>query len=114
MTDDEKLQYLRVLVGNNQSDDLLTLALSLAEHTIIGKLYPFPIDGTGLTMPSRYDFTQIQVAQYLVENKGTYGLLSHTEQGVTDTFAAATIPPELLKDVVSFCELPSRIVRTVT
>lgn len=112
MTDAQKLQYLRVLVGEEPEDDLLTLSLSLAKDAIIGKLYPFPTDGV-LTMPSRYDYTQVQVAQYLVNNKGTYGLMSHTEQGVTDTFASASIPKDLLADVTPFCDLPSRIVRTV-
>lgn len=111
MTESEKQAYLQQLIGQSVSADLLTLYLDIAENAILLKLYPMAIDRSELTVPDIYSFQQIRIAQYLYNNKDTLGILSHTEQGVTDQFAsAAVVPPDLLADVVPYATVPSKIV----
>ncbi len=111
MTDAEKLEYLQTLTGSSASDDFLTLCLDIAENAILLKLYPMSTDRSEKTVPDIYSFQQIRIAQYLVNNKDSLGLLLHTEQGITDQFAsAAAVPPDLLADVIPFATVPSKIV----
>lgn len=111
MTDAEKLSNLQTLVGQSVSADLLTLCLDIAENAILLKLYPMATDRSAKTIPDVYSYQEIRIAHYLAKNKDALGLLSHTEQGVTDVFgAAASVPPDLLKDVIPFATVPSKIV----
>ena len=109
MTDNEKLTMLSALVGETDQS-VLALYLQIAKAKIMEKLYPLvDTDRDSFTFPSLYDMNQIQIAQYLYNQRGTWGMTSHTEQGVTDTYASSDVPPELLKNVLSYCSVPSRI-----
>ncbi len=109
MTDAEKLTML-VRLTNDADPDVLALYLDIAKAKILERLYPLnDTDRDSYEFPSFYDYAQIQIAQYMYENRGTFGLTSHTEQGVHDTFASADIPPELLKNILPYVSVPSRI-----
>lgn len=110
MTESTKLSRLKMMV-EEQDDSLLTLYLDIARSKILAKMYPLATDRENYIMPGFYSNKQIEIAAYMCNNKGLYGLTSHTEQGVTDTFASADVPPELLSDVIPYCALPSSIVR---
>lgn len=105
-----KLEMLRKLVDENADPSVLALYLDIAKSKILERLYPIgDKDRDSYELPSFYDMLQIQIAQYYYNNAGTYGLMSHTEQGVTDTFASADIPPEFTKYILPYCSIPSKI-----
>lgn len=108
MTEADKLERLKKVV-DEQDESVLVLYLDIAKSKILEKLYPLATDRSEYQMPDFYSVKQIMIAMYLYNCKGLYGLTSHTEQGVTDTFASADIPPELTADIVPYCTLPSSI-----
>ncbi len=110
MTDAEKLEMLRKLADENADTEVLTLLIKLAGDKIKEKLYPLNTQRDSYTVPSLYDSLQVQIALYLYQRGGTYGLMSHTEQGVTDTFASADIPHEFWTGVVPYASVPSKII----
>lgn len=109
MTDAAKLEMLTKLVGE-ADPTVLALYLEIAKAKILERLYPLAdTDRATFPFPSFYDVTQVQIAQYFYNNAGTYGLMSHTEQGVTDTFASAGIPQDFLANILPFATIPSRL-----
>ena len=108
--DCDKITMLKQLVGEDADSDVLALYLKIAKSKILERLYPIgDADRNSYELPTFYDMLQIQIAQYYYNNAGTYGLMSHTEQGVTDTFASADIPHEFTKYILPYCSIPSRI-----
>lgn len=105
-----KITMLAKLVDENADPSVLALYLKIAKSKILERLYPIADkERDSYELQSFYDMLQVQIAQYYYNNAGTYGLMSHTEQGVTDTFASADIPPEFTKDLLPFCSIPSKI-----
>ena len=105
-----KRAMLAKLVGEDADPSVLALYLNIAKSKILERLYPIADkDRDQYELPAFYDMMQIQIAQYYYNNAGTYGLMSHTEQGVTDTFASADIPPEFTKYILPFASIPSKI-----
>ena len=108
--DNQKIMMLRKLVDESADPSVLALYLKIARSKILERLYPIgDKDRDSYTLPSFYDMLQVQIAQYYYNNAGTYGLMSHTEQGVTDTFASADIPQEFTKYILPYCSIPSKI-----
>lgn len=108
--DSQKLMMLRKLVDDSADSSVLALYLKIARSKILERLYPIgDKDRDTYELPSFYDMLQVQIAQYYYNNAGTYGLMSHTEQGVTDTFASADIPQEFTKYILPYCSIPSKI-----
>lgn len=109
MTDAAKLEMLNKLV-EDADPTVLALYLDIARSKILERLYPLADnDRANFPLPSFYDMAQVQIAQYFYNNAGTYGLMSHTEQGVTDTFASADIPHDFVRNIIPFATIPSRI-----
>lgn len=105
-----KIAMLAKLVGEDADPSVLALYLNIAKSKILERLYPIADkDRDQYELPAFYDMMQIQIAQYYYNNAGTYGLMSHTEQGVTDTFASADIPPEFTKYILPYASIPSKI-----
>lgn len=108
MTDERKIELLRSLVDGDPT--VLALYLDIAKAKILERLYPLmDKERESYPLPSFYDMTQIQIAQYYYNNAGTFGLMSHTEQGVTDTFANADIPKDFLANILPFASIPAKI-----
>lgn len=106
-----QIEKLNILTNYEADEELLTLYLDIAKSKILERLYPLATDRTDYVLPSFYDNKQLQIAHFLYTSKGTWGMTSHTEQGVTDTFASADIPPELLSDVIPYAATPSSITK---
>lgn len=105
-----KITMLAKLVDDSADPSVLALYLKIARSKILERLYPIADkDRDSYELPSFYDMLQIQIAQYYYNNAGTYGLMSHTEQGVTDTFASADIPREFTKYILPYASIPSKI-----
>lgn len=116
MDNADKLAMLIKLADNDADAETLALLLDIAGDKVKRRLYPFATDRSAYEVPVIYDTLQVQVALYLYQRNGTYGLMSHTEQGVTDTFAGADIPEKFWADngVIPYATLPSRVLNPET
>ena len=104
MTEVEKLSMLRVMVGQpnegDWSDDVLISYLAIAGHKIINRAYPY--DDTVTEVPRRYGYLQCDIANYLLNKRGSEGQISHSENGISRSFASADVPEAMLSEVVPF------------
>lgn len=102
MTEVEKLAMLRVMVGQpnegDWSDDVLISYLHIAGQKIINRAYPY--DDTVTEVPRRYGYLQCDIANYLLNKRGAEGQTSHSENGVSRSYASADVPEAMLSEVV--------------
>ena len=102
MTEVEKLSMLRVMVGQpnegDWSDDVLISYLAIAGRKIINRAYPY--DDTVTEVPRRYGYLQCDIANYLLNKRGAEGEISHTENGISRSFASADVPEAMLREIV--------------
>ena len=106
MTDAEKLVLLktRIEITSADTDEILSVYLSLAAQEILNIAYPFRDDVTEL--PAKYDYLQVQVAEYLWNKRGASGETAHNENGVNRTYEAAHLPKSLLQQITPECGFP--------
>lgn len=101
MTADEKLQILRSMIGEDDSDAMLSTYLTIAGQKIIDKAFPYK---EGITeVPSKYHLKQCEIAAYLINKVGAEGELSHDENGIKRTYADADIPASLYRGIIPEC-----------
>lgn len=106
MTPEQKLAALKALLdGDDTSDDVLSVYLSLAGHKILNRMYPFKEDYTDLEVPDRYVMLQLKIACYLLNKRGAEGEIQHIENGIHRNYGDADIPEQMLSDVVPFCQI---------
>ncbi len=108
MSDTEKLIFLRVMVGEQANDtdwgdDVLLTYLSIAGQKIINRAYPYNDEVT--EVPKRYELLQCEIAAYLLNKRGAEGEISHSENGISRTYADADVPESLIGNVVTHCEV---------
>jgi hypothetical protein len=97
----DKLQTLKTLIGVDDSeDDLLLALLSLAEGKILERLYPY--DHSKETLPTRYVGKQIEIAVYLYNKQGAEGQTAHSENGISRTYESADVPESMLRGIAPF------------
>lgn len=98
MTEEEKLIALKAMVGDSDSDEVLSTYLKLAARKIIRRAYPYD---SGVTeVPAQYDTLQCEIAAYLLNKRGAEGQTSHSENGITRQYENADVPSSMLKEVV--------------
>lgn len=103
MTNDEKLDLIKVMLGNDEVHDIVVLRsyLDLAKDKILNKRYPF---GTTLTdVEPRYEKLQCELAIALYNQRGGEGQSSHSENGVARTWRTIA---EILEEIPSLAGLP--------
>lgn len=102
MTEVEKLSMLRVMVGEpnegDWSDDVLISYLAIAGRKILNRAYPY--DDTVTEVPRRYGYLQCDIANYLLNRRGSEGQTSHSENGISRSYASADVPESMLSEVV--------------
>lgn len=107
MTEVEKLSMLRVMVGQpnegDWSDDVLISYLTIAAQKILNRAYPY--DDTVTEVPRRYGYLQCDIANYLLNKRGSEGQLSHGENGITRTYESADVPESMLSEIVPHVEV---------
>lgn len=101
MTNEEKLTALKGIVGNNDSDEVLSTYLTLAGGKILTKAYPYNSEVS--EVPAQYHYLQIEIAAYMLNKRGAEGQTSHSENGISRTYENADVPSSMLKSVVPFC-----------
>lgn len=103
MTNEEKLEGLRVLISPETADDsLLSILLSQAAGIVLNKRYPFG-QPEGAEVPKAYEHIQLQIADELFAKMGAEGQTAHKENGIDRTYEAADVSPSLLKRIIPIC-----------
>ena len=101
MTQDEKLTMLRSMVGESDTNAVLSTYLTLAGSKILAKAYPY--DDSVTEVPARYEYLQIEIAAYMLNKRGAEGQTAHSENGISRTYENADIPASMLNAVVPHC-----------
>ena len=94
MTQAEKLQLLKAMVGESDTEEVLLAYLNIAGRKILNRAYPFGTDET--EVPCRYDFLQCEIAAYLLNKRGAEGQTGHSENGISRSYESADVPESLL------------------
>ncbi len=97
MTNAEKLQLLKAMVGESDIEEVLLAYLNIAGSKIINRAYPYNSEVT--EVPARYEFLQCEIAAYLLNKRGAEGQVSHSENGISRTYGSADVPEAMLSAV---------------
>lgn len=101
MTNTEKLDALRAMIGDSDEDNVLSTYLKLAGQKIIARAFPY---NPGTTeVPAQYDTLQCEIAAYMLNKRGAEGQTSHSENGISRTYENADIPASMLKSITPCC-----------
>lgn len=103
---DRLLALTCALVGDPRLDDLCAVYLEIAKSAVVARLFPFVNDATWADVPERHQTKACQIACYLVNKRGAEGETSHSENGVSRTYASADIPDVYFDGIVPFCGVP--------
>ena len=101
MTEQEKLNTLKAMVGGSDTDEVLSTYLLIAGKKIIARAYPYKDDVN--EVPSKYDTLQLEIAAYLLNKRGAEGQTSHSENGISRSYENADVPASMLKAVTPHC-----------
>ena len=94
MSQTEKLQLLKAMVGGSDNEEVLLTYLNVAGRKILNRAYPYGTDET--EVPTRYDFLQCEIAAYLLNKRGAEGQTAHSENGISRTYESADVPESLI------------------
>lgn len=103
MTLEGKVQLLKAMVGESDTEEVLLAYLNIAGAKIINRAYPY---GTEVTeVPTRYEFLQCEIAAYLLNKRGAEGQLIHSENGISRSYGSADVPAAMLSAVTPMVEV---------
>ncbi|GHV47091.1 hypothetical protein FACS189499_03950 [Clostridia bacterium] len=100
MTESEKITALKVIVGDGDADDVLSVFLKLAGSKILARAYPY--DSTITIVPAQYDYLQLEIAAYMLNRRGSEGQISHGENSINRTYESADVPESMIRVVTPF------------
>ena len=101
MTQTEKLQLLKAMVGESDTEEVLLAYLTIAGQKIMNRAYPYGTEET--EVPVRYGLLQCEIAAYLLNKRGAEGQTSHSENGISRSYESADVPESMLGAVTPFC-----------
>lgn len=100
MTDAEKrIELAKAILPDTDTDEVLNAMLADAGALILNRMYPFGYS-EDMTVPSRYDRIQIQLAVELYTHRGAEGQTGHSENGISRTWPEKSA---LLKMILPHC-----------
>ena len=100
MSENEKIALCKSLIPDaSVTDDVITAYLNLALQKILDRLYPFGSQQAEFN--SKYDMLQCELAVRMIARRGGEGEISHSENGISRTWANVD-DEDLLSRVVPF------------
>jgi hypothetical protein len=100
MTNEQKIEKLKVLMSpDTATDELLLSLLEQSEGIILNRRYPFGAP-EGVTLNALHEQIQLRMAVELYTKMGAEGQVQHIEGSVTRTWEAGDVSPSLLKLIV--------------
>ena len=94
MSQVEKLQLLKAMVGESDTEEVLLAYLNIAGQKILNRAFPYGTEET--EVPRRYEFLQCEIAAYLLNKRGAEGQTAHAENGISRSYESADVPESLL------------------
>ena len=107
MTDTEKIEKFRVLIGDSNAKEdtnALSVYLEMAGAKILERLYPYRENWDGLRVPDKYAMLQLKISCYLWNKRGAEGQIQHIENGIHRNYGDADIPENMLSDLMPFAQ----------
>lgn len=103
MTNEQKIEKLKVLIApDNASDELILHLLEQAEGICLNRRYPFGAP-EGATLSALHEQIQLRIAAELFSKMGAEGQTEHAENGINRKWEAADVSPSLLRTIVPVC-----------
>lgn len=104
MTDTEKLEMLKALIGTTSlSDDALSVYLKIAGEKVLRRCYPFAASTQDYTVPERYETIQVELAVNEIVKRGAQGQSSFSDNGVSRVYESEDV---LLNRIVPYAHVP--------
>ena len=104
-----KIDYIKALAPDltsvGMTDEGIAAYLDLAESSILERRYPYGIP-EDIEFPPRYDRLACEIAVAIISKIGAEGEISHSENGISRTYATGFIPKDMLQSVVPLCGVP--------
>lgn len=97
MSQTEKLQLLKAMVGESDTEEVLLAYLNIAGSKILNRAFPYGTEEA--EVPTRYDFLQCEIAAYLLNKRGAEGQTGHNENGISRSYESADVPESMLSAV---------------
>lgn len=112
MTDSEKLEMLRALIGSSTlSDGALSAYLKIAGEKVLRRCYPFAASTQTYTVPERYETIQVELAVNEVLKRGAEGQSSMSDNGVSRVYESEDV---LLNRIVPYAHVPGVVADETT
>ena len=92
-----QLERLKIRIPENNNDLELEDVLESAKAVILSRRYPF--GEQPLEIEDKYKDLQIRIAVELYNKRGVEGQTSHSENGVSRSYASANVSEELLREI---------------
>lgn len=104
MTDEQMIAIVESTTGES-SETIVSAFLAMSGDAIINRAFPFATDDERetLTVPTRYQNLQCEIATFLLNKRGAEGQTAHNENGINRSYENGSIPESMLKQVVPFC-----------
>lgn len=103
MTNEQKIEKLKVLISpDTGSDELLLYLLEQSEGIVLNRRYPFGYP-EGATLSPFHEQIQIRIAVELFSKMGAEGQTQHMENSVSRVWEAGDVSPSLLRQIVPVC-----------
>lgn len=97
MTNDQKIEQMQKMLGEEQNPVVLGIYLQQSKQLILNKRYPFGEQPQ--EVEPRYEQLQIELAISLFNERGAEGQSSHNENGVSRSWRTKD---EIMNDVVPY------------
>ena len=103
MTNEQKIEKLKVLISpDTANDELLLYLLEQSEGICLNRRYPFGAP-EGATLSPLHEQIQLRVAVEMFSKMGGEGEVQHIENSVSRTWEAADVSPSLLRQITPVC-----------
>ena len=104
MTNEKKIDMLRIMTGGDTDVDILEVYLTLAAQKILNRMYPYMENYDDIEVPDKYAAVQLKIANYMINKIGAEGQIQHIENGIHRNYGAADIPDGMLAEIVPYCQ----------
>ena len=92
-----QLEHLKIRITENVLDEELEDILESAKAVILSRRFPFGDQPDEIE--NRYKDLQIRIAVEMFSKRGAEGEVSHSENGISRTYASASVSEELLREI---------------
>lgn len=99
MSNDEKIEQMQIMLGDNFSTKELGIYLRQAKQKILNRRYPY---GNKTELDENLEQLQIELAIVLFNERGVEGQTSHNENGVSRSYRTEN---DILSEIVPLADV---------